>query len=63
MRVHCHMQRMGGINEMVITRGAQSHTVSVGQDKKVVVWDNRTNEPVLQVFIDEENEEGLTVAM
>jgi hypothetical protein len=48
---------------MVITRGAQSHTVSVGQDKKVVVWDNRTNEPVLQVFIDEENEEGLTVAM
>jgi hypothetical protein len=63
MRVHCHMQRMGGINEMVLTPGAQSHTVSVGQDKKVVVWNNRTNEPVLAHFIDEENDEGLTVAM
>ncbi len=35
----------------------------LGQVKKVVVWDNRTNEPVLQVFIDEENEEGLAIAM
>ena len=57
------MQRMGGINDVAITKGAQSHTVSVGQDKKVVLWDNRTNEPVLQIFIDEENDEGLAVAV
>lgn len=63
MRVHCHMQRMGGINEMALSRGSQSHTISVGQDKKVVVWDNRSNEPVVQVFIDEENEEGLCLAV
>ena len=63
MRVHCHMQRMGGINDMALTRGAQSHTVSVGQDKKLVVWCNRSNEPVLQLFIDEERDEGLAVAM
>lgn len=63
MRVHCHMQRMGGINEMALTRGSQSHTVSVGQDKKVVIWDNKTNDPIVQVFIDEEREEGLCLAM
>lgn len=63
MRVHCHMQRMGGINEMALTPGAQSHVVSVGQDKKIVVWDNRSNDPVLQQYIDEENDEGLTVAV
>ena len=49
---------------MALTRdAAQSHTISVGQDKKIVVWNNRTNEPVLQHFIDEENDEGLTVAV
>lgn len=57
------MQRMGGINDMAITRGAQSHTVSVGQDKKIVLWSNKTNDPLLQIFLDEENDEGLTVAM
>ena len=57
------MQRMGGINALAITPGAQSHTLSVGQDRKVVVWDNRTNDPVYQVFIDEENDEGFAIAM
>ena len=63
MRVHCHMQRMGGINDLAITGGSQTHSVTVGQDRRVVVWDCRAAEPVLQQFIDEENDEGFTVAM
>jgi hypothetical protein len=57
------MQRMGGINDLVISRGSQSHTVSVGQDRKILVWDNRTNDPIVQQFIDEENDEGYSIAM
>ena len=64
MRVHCHMQRMGGINDMVLTKDkAQSYTISVGQDKKIVIWSNRLNDPVYSSYIDEENDEGLAIAM
>jgi hypothetical protein len=63
MRMHCHMQRMGGINGMALTVGGQTHTVSVGQDRRITVWDNHTNDPLLQMFLDDENDEGLTMAM
>jgi len=63
MRMHCHMQRMGGINGMALTVGGQTHTVSVGQDRRITVWDNHTNEPLLQMFLDDENDEGLAMAI
>lgn len=63
MRVHCHMQRMGGINDLVLSKGAQNYTISVGQDKKIVVWSNRLNDAVYTQYIDGENDEGLAIAM
>jgi len=41
----------------------EAYTVSVGQDRRVVVWDNRTNDPIFQQFIDGENDEALTCAI
>ncbi len=56
------MQRMGGINGIVVSRD-QTHVISVGQDRKVAVWDTRKNDVVFQTFIDDENDEGLAIAM
>ncbi len=56
------MQRMGGINDFVITKDDQ-FIISVGQDRKVVIWDNRSEHPAFAQFIQEENDEGLAVAL
>lgn len=55
------MQRMGGINDMVITNDQQM-VVSVGQDRKIVLWDNRHADAVYSVNIDEENDEAFAIA-
>lgn len=52
---------MGGINDLVLTR-SQRYVVSVGQDRKIVIWDVRTNDPIFQRTIDDENDEGLAIA-
>lgn len=55
---------MGGINDLILSKDkAQSYTISVGQDKKIVVWSNKMNEPIYTQYIDEENDEGLAIAM
>ncbi len=56
------MQRMGGINSLVISKD-QSYVISVGQDKRLVVWSVRENDPVFQTFLDGEKDEGLAIAM
>lgn len=61
-RVHCHMQRMGGLHGVVILKD-QQHSVTVGQEKKIVMWDWKRNDPVFQSYINEENDEGNALAM
>ena len=56
------MQRMGGINGVVLSSD-ESHSITVGQDKKIVLWDNRKNESIHTRFIDKENDEALAIDM
>jgi len=56
------MQRMGGINDFVLTHDDQ-FIISVGQDHKIVIWDNRLEQPIFQQFLQEENDEGFAIAM
>jgi WD40 repeat protein len=60
-RTICHMQRMGGINSFVV---AHDYTclISIGQDKKIVIWDIRMADPIYSRFIDNEDEEGLCIS-
>ena len=60
--MHCHMQRMGGLNGVVLLRD-QQHSVSVGQEKKIVVWNLNKNDPVFSRNIDDENDEGNAIAV
>lgn len=60
--MHCHMQRMGGLHGIVILN-SQTHCASVGQEKKVVLWDIKHNDPVFHRYIDEENDEGNAIAL
>jgi hypothetical protein len=62
MRIHCHMQRMGGINDIVLSHSEQ-YLITVGQDKRIVVWDNKKTDPAMHLFLDEERDEGLAIAM
>lgn len=64
-------QRMGGINGIVISKDLNC-TVSVGQDKKIVFWDNdlklvnslsKASNVLHSHFLDGENDEGLTIAI
>ena len=52
-RIHCHMQRMGGINSIVISKD-ESHILSVGQERKVVYWNKQVDQPSYQKYIDGE---------
>ena len=61
-RVHSHMQRMGGLHGVVLLRD-QKHTVTVGQEKRIVVWNMGKSDPVFSRFIDDENDEGNAIAM
>lgn len=56
------MQRMGGINDFVLTADDR-YLLSVGQEKKIVVWENTKADAVNSVWIDDENDEGLAIAM
>lgn len=56
------MQRMGGINSFVLSKDDR-YLISVGQDKKIVVWDNTLNDPIYSTFLDEENDEGQSIDM
>lgn len=56
------MQRMGGINDFVFSLDDR-FIISVGQDRKIVVWDNSQNDLVYYRNIDEENDEGFAIAM
>ena len=56
------MQRMGGINGVVLTSD-EMFSVTVGQDRKIVLWNNNSNDLVFSRFIDKENDEGLTIDM
>ena len=60
--MHCHMQRLGGLNGLVLLRD-QQHSVSVGQEKKIVVWNLNKNDPIFSRNIDEENDEGNAIAV
>lgn len=62
MRVHCHMQRMGGINDITLSAD-QRCLITVGQDKRVVIWDNGKENPLAQIFIDGEKDEGMAIAL
>ena len=64
-------QRMGGINGIVISKDLTC-TVSVGQDKKIVFWDNdlklmnslsKASSVLHSHFLDGESDEGLTIAI
>jgi WD40 repeat protein len=63
-------QRMGGINGIQLSKDL-SCTISVGQDRKLVFWDNdlqstsglsKTTNMFVQKHLDGENDEGLAVA-
>jgi hypothetical protein len=56
------MQRMGGINDISIL-STQAHCISVGQDKKLVLWDGKQGDPKYQRYINEEIDEGNAVAV
>ncbi len=56
------MQRMGGINDFVLSSDDR-YLISVGQDRKIVIWDNNLNDHVNHTWIDGENDEGLAIAM
>lgn len=62
---------MGGINGIVLSKDLNC-TVSVGQDKKIVFWDNdlkllntlsKSSNVLHAHFLDGEIDEGLTIAM
>ncbi len=55
------MQRMGGINDVILSSDEQ-YSISVGQEKRLTYWDNRSMEPVHQLFLDGENDEGHCIA-
>jgi hypothetical protein len=56
------MQRMGGINDFVLTADDR-FVISVGQDRKIVVWENSKAEAIYSCWIDDENDEGFSIAM
>lgn len=61
-RVHCHTQRMGGINCVVIGKD-ERQILTVGQEKRLVYWDNTQSEPSRQIFLDGDFDEGKAVAV
>ena len=61
-RVFCHMQRMGGINNIVLSRD-ESHILSVGQEKKLKYWHLSTPDAVHQEFLENEDDEGRCISI
>lgn len=53
---------MGGINDFALSRD-ENHIISVGQERKILIWDNRQNDLIFSRFIEEENDEGLSIAL
>lgn len=64
-RVLCHMQRMGGINDVRLLGEREDFLVSVGQDRKLVLWDAKSSDPVFAQLLDVDHEadEGLTLSV
>lgn len=60
-RTHSHMQRMGGINGIALSRDEQ-FTLSVGQEKKLSYWNNKSIEVTHQVQLDADEDEGRCIA-
>ena len=60
-RVHCHMQRMGGVNGIVISSDGQ-YTMSVGQERRLIYWNNTQLEPSHSQFLEGELDEGRCIA-
>ncbi len=56
------MQRMGGINDFIVTKDDR-YIISVGQDRKIVLWDNGKNDFLFHASLNEEYDEGLAIAM
>jgi WD40 repeat protein len=63
-RMLCHMQRMGGINDCVLLGENDEFLISVGQDRKLVLWDTRVQDLVHHEVLDTmrpDDEEGLCI--
>ena len=56
------MQRMGGINDFVLSKD-QSHVISIGQDKRMAIWNVRQNDIIYSTMIDGENDEAMAIDM
>jgi WD40 repeat protein len=61
-RTFCHMQRMGGINNIILSRD-ESHILSVGQEKKLKYWHLSTADAVHQEFLENEDDEGRSISI
>ena len=51
------MQRMGGINGIALSSD-ELFTLSVGQERKLSYWSNKSAEVAHQVSLDGDNDEG-----
>jgi hypothetical protein len=56
------MQRMGGINDFVLSND-DNFIISVGQDKRIMIWERTKNDPIYHTLLDDEQDEGLAIAM
>ncbi|RYY85233.1 hypothetical protein EON63_07775 [archaeon] len=60
--MQCHIQRMGGINDFVLSR-CEQFIISVGQDRRMCIWSARQGELLTGVNIDGENDEAMAIDM
>lgn len=61
-RTYCHMQRMGGINDVILSKD-ESHIITVGQEKKIVYWNNSESESKHSMFLNGEQDEGRSLSL
>mmetsp|Transcript_28816 Transcript_28816/g.56592 ORF Transcript_28816/g.56592 Transcript_28816/m.56592 type:complete len:613 (-) Transcript_28816:59-1897(-) len=60
-RISSHTQRMGGVNQVALING-EGNVLTVGQEKKISIWDLRVPSPV-EVFHPESGCESLCIAV
>lgn len=59
-RIFCHSQRMGGVNDIILSWD-ENFIVSVGQEKRVTVWDVKKPEPPNKQLLNIGNNENRCV--
>ena len=61
-RVYCNMQRMGGINDMLISKD-ENYIVSVGQDRTLTYWVSNQEDCTHKIELNGDNDEGRAITL